>query len=134
VGAEFGPFGPGGYISGVFVDVPISDFMSTGSMSVGPYTDIVWVNASFGGLFNTPDNVYALFGPQTYSGDESAPVFLPGTYVGDNVGTGAEAIVTISSGASPVPEISTWAMMLLGFAGLALAGYRASRRGGALAA
>jgi unsaturated chondroitin disaccharide hydrolase len=29
---------------------------------------------------------------------------------------------------SPVPEPSTWAMMLLGFAGLGLAGYRASRK------
>jgi hypothetical protein len=28
----------------------------------------------------------------------------------------------------PVPEPSTWAMMLVGFAGLAIAGYRASRR------
>ncbi len=73
-------------------------------------------------------------GPQAYSGDESAPAFLTGVYDGLNLGTGAAAIVTISSGASPVPEISTWAMMLLGFAGLAFAGYRASRRGAALAA
>ena len=42
--------------------------------------------------------------------------------------------MTISSGASPVPEISTWAMMLLGFAGLAFAGYRASRQMAAQAA
>lgn len=28
-----------------------------------------------------------------------------------------------------VPEPSTWAMMIIGFAGMALAGYRASRRG-----
>jgi hypothetical protein len=33
-----------------------------------------------------------------------------------------------SSGGSGVPEPSTWAMMLAGFAGLGLAGYRASRR------
>ena len=125
---------PLGYISGVFTDIAVSDFTSTGTTSVGPYTDIVWVNYSFGGLFNTPDNVYILFGPQTYSGDEFTPEFLTGTYVGADVGTGADAIVTISSGASPVPEISTWAMMVLGFAGFALAGYRASRRGAALAA
>jgi hypothetical protein len=31
----------------------------------------------------------------------------------------------------PVPEPSTWAMMLLGFAGLGLAGYRTSRRNAA---
>jgi hypothetical protein len=33
-----------------------------------------------------------------------------------------------------VPEASTWAMLLVGFAGLGLAGYRASRKGGAVAA
>ena len=37
--------------------------------------------------------------------------------------------------ASPaVPEPSTWAMMLIGFAGLAFAGYRQSRKGAAFAA
>jgi hypothetical protein len=35
---------------------------------------------------------------------------------------------------SPIPESSTWAMMLLGFAGLGYAGYRASRKSAALAA
>ena len=34
----------------------------------------------------------------------------------------------------PIPEPSTWAMMLLGFAGLGFAGYRASRKSAALAA
>lgn len=29
---------------------------------------------------------------------------------------------------SPIPEPSTWTMMVLGFAGLGFAGYRASRR------
>jgi hypothetical protein len=33
-----------------------------------------------------------------------------------------------------VPEPSTWAMMLLGFAGLGFAGYRSSRRAGVIAA
>jgi PEP-CTERM motif len=33
-----------------------------------------------------------------------------------------------------VPEPSTWAMMLLGFAGLGFAGYRASRKGASVAA
>ena len=67
------PFGPGGYISGAFVDVPISDFTSTGTTVVGPYTDIVWVNSSFGGLFHTPEEpvaTYIVNGPQAYSGDE----------------------------------------------------------------
>jgi hypothetical protein len=33
---------------------------------------------------------------------------------------------------TPTPEPSTWAMMLLGFAGLGFAGYRTSRRTAAL--
>jgi hypothetical protein len=37
-------------------------------------------------------------------------------------------------GSPAVPEPSTWAMMALGFAGLAFAGYRRSRKGAAFAA
>jgi hypothetical protein len=36
--------------------------------------------------------------------------------------------------AGGIPEPSTWAMMLIGFTGLAIAGYRASRRSAAIAA
>jgi hypothetical protein len=39
-----------------------------------------------------------------------------------------------NSSGSPVPEPSTWAMMLLGFAGLGLSGYRSARRKIAIAA
>jgi hypothetical protein len=38
--------------------------------------------------------------------------------------------VTVGS----VPETSTWAMMVIGFAGLGYAGYRASRRAAAATA
>ncbi len=41
--------------------------------------------------------------------------------------TVSNVTVTVSS-SSPVPEPSTWAMVLLGFAGMGFAGYRASRR------
>jgi PEP-CTERM motif len=34
---------------------------------------------------------------------------------------------------APVPEPSTWTMMLVGFAGLAFAGYRRSRRAASIA-
>ena len=44
-----------------------------------------------------------------------------------------DSFVTISP-ESTVPEPSTWAMMLLGFAGLGFSGYRASRRTGMAAA
>jgi hypothetical protein len=47
------------------------------------------------------------------------------------------AAVDLPAGAAPppgIPEASTWAMMLLGFAGLGYAGYRRSRRTAAVAA
>jgi hypothetical protein len=48
----------------------------------------------------------------------------------DNSGPNGEAAITFFS---DVPEPSTWAMMLLGFAGLAFAGYRSRGRTAALA-
>ena len=62
--------------------------------------------------------------------------FTGGTITGDVVTTSdlGVALFVVNSGGSitavpsAVPEPSTWAMMLLGFAGLGYAGYRASRR------
>jgi hypothetical protein len=50
---------------------------------------------------------------------------------------GGQAVIlasgALTSGTLTVPEPSTWAMMLMGFAGLGFAGYRASRRTAAAA-
>jgi hypothetical protein len=64
----------------------------------------------------------------TYAGQSFATLGLtPGVYL-YNFGSGTDAdTFTVEVGA-PVPELSTWAMMLIGFAGLGFAGYRASRR------
>jgi hypothetical protein len=43
---------------------------------------------------------------------------------------GGPGWVLYSPAETPVPESSTWAMMLVGFAGLGFAGYRRSRRAG----
>lgn len=50
---------------------------------------------------------------------------------GDIVGfyTSASADAVIGFVGTPVPEPRTWAMMLLGFAGLGFLGYRKVRRG-----
>jgi hypothetical protein len=42
--------------------------------------------------------------------------------------------VTLCSTAPVIPEISTWAMMVIGFVGLSFAGYRAKRKNAALVA
>jgi hypothetical protein len=48
-------------------------------------------------------------------------------------GSGANQNFTLVIGTDAAPEPSTWAMMLLGFAGLAFAGYRRAKAGHALA-
>jgi hypothetical protein len=57
-------------------------------------------------------------------------------YGGYVVGTAGEtqSYVSFSVTPVPVPEPSTWAMMILGFAGLGFAGYRRSRKAAAVAA
>jgi hypothetical protein len=57
-----------------------------------------------------------------------ATVFLP-----DNINSVGQALNWSENFVgvpmvAPVPELSTWAMMLLGFGGLGFAGYRRARR------
>lgn len=87
--------------------------------------------------------IYAQFGPD----NTVAPYNVAGTFVGweglDPTGlsetmydnhTGAEsgvlAYIYVGT-APPIPEPSTWAMMLLGFGGLGFAAYRTNKRGAA---
>jgi PEP-CTERM motif len=65
--------------------------------------------------------------------------FTGGTITGDVVTTSdlEVALFVVNPGGSitaAVPEPSTWAMMLLGFAGLGYAGWRGSRKAGSVAA
>ena len=56
-------------------------------------------------------------GDQVYTGPETAPTFAPGVFAMNN------GSLTVS----PVPEPATWAMLLVGLAGLG-AGLRGARR------
>jgi hypothetical protein len=114
---------PLGYALGDYTDVAISNF--TGN--VGPYSSIVWYSAGASGQFNTPDNAYVVFGPQVYSGPESAPIFATGTYAGADQTNGLAGTLTITA----VPEPATWAMMILG---LGMTGALLRRRNGAVVA
>jgi hypothetical protein len=77
-------------------------------------------NSTFGPAFETINffgftNIDTSGGPLTFS-VESAPGFLTASSTGDVAGG--------------VPELSTWAMMLLGFAGIGVVAYRRSCRSG----
>jgi hypothetical protein len=109
-----------------------------------PSVPVTFWNEGLGGGFVTNGFVFSE-ARQFYSGSESNPVFLPGSYkVSDsnhNIDT-----VTVKELSDPpiiipdppvigppdppaiaVPELSTWAMLLLGFLSLGYAGYRKTR-------
>ena len=64
------------------------------------------------------DDFSPFFGDILYTGSESSPTFKTGTF---DISDGEFGyVLTIAA----VPELSTWALMLLGFAGIAFFGYR----------
>jgi hypothetical protein len=59
-------------------------------------------------------------GPELFTGLGSDPVFNLGTFALTSIVSGRSTL-TISTVAAAVPEPSTWAMMIIGFAGLGFA-------------
>jgi hypothetical protein len=104
----------------------------TNSISEHVYGLTFYTSAEQGGFedtlglggFSGPD-VFLLSGPQLFSGSTSNPYFVPGAYsvLSENV---FQDTVTLTA----VPEPSTWSMLLLGFAGLGFARYRARKNVG----
>jgi PEP-CTERM motif len=62
-------------------------------------------------------------GPELFTGSGSDPVFKLGTFNLTSIVSG-NSTLTISTVAAAVPEPSTWAMMIIGFAGLGFASRR----------
>ena len=91
-----------------YVDIHVPGDWTTPGTATGDYT------------FNS---VAAGFSTPTFTYD---PITMTTTVFTDNLAYtgGAVALNFTLFGASAVPETSTWAMMLLGFIGLGLAGYR----------
>jgi hypothetical protein len=136
---------PIAYINGQFTDVPITNFTASPSLGLSTYTDISWFSnvpalasqPEIAGGFATPDfnlNQSSSATPpvQQYTGLESAPTFILGTFgvvdinnfPNGDAGTLVIALVPPVAAPGPVPGAG-----LAGLAALALAGlYMRTRR------
>ena len=94
--------------------------VTNGTSNMGGFDIVEFDSNDFidGGFFIDEVGLFGT-GPTLYTGPESAPIFRAGDFL---VNTGS---LTVTAAA---PEPSTWAMMLIGFAGLGCAGYQASRK------
>jgi PEP-CTERM motif len=111
-------------------DVTVSEFTQEGDATYtysGPENGPGWSTTSqFNSSFLAAFRVNPLAGP--------GPVWTDVSVSLDDFVFGGSGTVTITErSVTSTPEPSTWAMMLLGFAGLGFAGYRASRKGAARA-
>jgi hypothetical protein len=113
---------PISYAPDVGTEVQIWNFET--DVPIPTLSSIVYYNSSEGVIFSTEIfGGYYVNGPQAYAGSEAAPQFAPGSFSGyfegnpDNPST-----LTFA-----VPEPSTWALLIAGFAGLGCA-YFGGRR------
>jgi hypothetical protein len=133
-----GPEGPQTF----FYSIPIIDpvFWGPGNItfansSVGDAV-LISVQGSMIGVPTAYESGQSLSESSVYNNSTFESLGLsPGTYV-ENWGAGATAdsftVIVDSGAASPVPEPPTWAMMLIGFAGLGFGSSHASRRASSL--
>jgi hypothetical protein len=110
---------PISYISDDETKIPVFNASENSGLTDSAF----YFNQLFGGGFG------GLGGPQLYSGPESSPVFSVGSFTGFNQGENAPVDVVITFSLAPIPEASTWVMMIAGFVGLGALSFRARRRG-----
>ena len=112
-----------------------------GTMSAAYLADAENILGALGGYFDTAPNGLAVLldgYPGGLTSSNTALIF--GDYYFteallrlQNVLDGEPGWVLYSPALRAVPETSTWAMMLIGFAGLGLAGYRTLRKAAPIA-
>ena len=128
-----------GYEIGVGVIVPVWGFTADLGPFGGTLTGVNSLQFNNGTdaekyaqptLSEPPYFYIAFFGPQLYSGSEAAPIFSPGVFTG----YGYPAFGTTTITFTDAPEISTWAMMLIGFTGLGFAAMRKRNKASRFAA
>ena len=126
---------------GNFDDQPLATLTQTFSDVAGDsYTVSFW---AFDGGANGDANAFltVAVGSASETFNDTVATYTEGTFT--FVGTGSDTIsiaaqtnpsewivddVSVTGAAGTVPEASTWAMMLLGFAGLGFVGYRRTRK------
>ncbi len=109
---------PNYYDLGGYTDVPVWNVTGNYNAIGISTSDVFYFSAGEGGGWGP------IFGPQDYSGSEAAPVFSAGAQTGFYYTPGSNATLTYSA----VPEVSTWVMLLAGFAGLGFVGYRRNHK------
>jgi PEP-CTERM motif len=130
---QIGPTGP--LITGFYVGISGPTNIGTGTFAVGGDSgsgDPVALGATgLGELFVPVGYISgsALSDSTTWDNQTFSSLGVtPGTYKW-TWGSGANAdSFTIKIGAAAIPEPATWAMLLIGFAGLGLVGYRSAGR------
>ncbi len=132
-------------------DVPVAPvFFGISSVSADvrgspvTLTNLDFFSTEFGSGGFKDDVFFNFIDPQKfYTGSEGTPTFILGTHTGlFNLVTRKKDTVTVAvfvpdppdPPAFAAPELSTWAMLLLGFVGLSYAGYRKARTSPTLAA
>lgn len=118
-------FPPFGFILG---NVSVTDNVGTTLTDIGFYANNSFIDNGGGFDFQFGDLYMDAFGPQLYSGFENSPTFIIGTYQMTEVGSiagslesdnaGVPAKLVISS--APVPEPSTFILLIVGSLGVLL--------------
>jgi hypothetical protein len=120
--------------SGVISSITFPGAIDTQALGVNDLGEIVGdYTLPDGDMFGFLDKggVFSTIGPAGSAAVTVNGINDKGLVVGFYTSATSDAVIGFVG--SPVPEPSTWAMMLLGFAGLGFAGYRKARQG-ALAA
>ena len=108
-------------LGGTWTLVPASSGSDTSTFSDGTSVPALNFGAIVVGLYDTYSQTFA-----TTPGAEYVYAF---TFFNDEGNEPSGLLVTTSGGsAGVIPEPSTWAMMLIGFAGLGFVGYRRAKR------
>lgn len=77
--------------------------------------DVRFANALNGGGFVIPGSVIDLTGAQLFSGARSSPILLQGQFSLTGVGNQSTYTLNVRQATAPVPEPSTWLLLMVGF-------------------